>query len=674
MTSARGGLMRMMTLKILKSCTLIALISLATGPSGAEAQRKLYSISSIDDQLRVINPTTGATISSVTITLSGTTLMSGNGLATDPTTGKLWALLSLVGQTGRRLVTIDPNTGVATSIGDTGDRFAGLAFASNGTLYGVTGDGAIVPETLYTLNKINASKTFVRTLGNGDDGEAIAFNPTDGLIYHASGNDEIGQSLGPEVFETINPVSPFIITNIPLAGFEYSEITAFTHRGSENEFLMGDVLGSFAKITSNGSATFIGGMDHSSKGLTFLATSGTNTAGVYNPTAGVFFLKNTNTAGGADVTFQFGPGGLGWIPLVGDWNGDGVDTVGVYNPSAGVFFLKNTNAAGGADVTFQFGPGGLGWIPLVGDWNGDGVNTVGVYNPSAGVFFLKNTNAAGGADVTFQFGPGGLGWIPLVGDWNGDGVNTVGAYDPSAGVFFLKNTNTAGGADVTFQFGPGGLGWMPLVGDWNGDGVDTVGVYNPSAGVFFLKNTNTAGGADITFQFGPGGLGWIPLVGDWNGDGMDNLSAGGVVLTAFQFGPGELPWITIPLVADWDTSPSILGIYTGSANITQANCTSPGNNVTASFGVTINVGNQNGASFSGSGTLTGTSTISLNFSGSATNEGQVAGTFAFTTTAGFSGNGSFTGLLSGNTLTINLSGKISSGETCTLTGSPSITR
>jgi subtilisin family serine protease len=146
---------------------------------------------------------------------------------------------------------------------------------------------------------------------------------------------------------------------------------------------------------------------------------GTKTAGLYSQVDGIFYLKNTNTAGGADLAFQFGPGGVGFEALVRDWNGDRVDTVGVYNPATGVFFLKSTNSAGLADVIFQFGPGSAGFIPLVGDWDGDGVDTVGVYNPATGFFFLKNTNSAGLADVTFQFGPGSAEFCPLVGDWDG---------------------------------------------------------------------------------------------------------------------------------------------------------------------------------------------------------------------------------------------------------------
>jgi photosystem II stability/assembly factor-like uncharacterized protein len=241
------------------------------------------------------------------------------------------------------------------------------------------------------------------------------------------------------------------------------------------------------------------------------------TPGLYVPSSGTFFLRNSNSTGVADITFNYGPGGLGWLPLAGDWNGDGVDTVGLYDPATSTFFLRNSNSTGVADITFAFGVGGLGWIPLAGDWDGDGVTTVGLYNPSTGTFFLRNSNSAGPADITFAFGPGGLGWLPLAGDWNGDGITTVGLYNPTTGQFFLRNSNTTGVADITLSFGPGGQGWIALAGDWNADGLVTPGLYVPASGTFFLRNSNTTGVADVTFAFGPGGLGWKPIVGDWIG-------------------------------------------------------------------------------------------------------------------------------------------------------------
>src|SRR5437763_17189531 len=64
----------------------------------------------------------------------------------------------------------------------------------------------------------------------------------------------------------------------------------------------------------------------------------------------------------------------------------------VYDPSSGFFFLKNTTANGGADVTFQYGVANQGWVPVSGDWDGNGTSTVGLYDPHSGFFFFTNTN------------------------------------------------------------------------------------------------------------------------------------------------------------------------------------------------------------------------------------------------------------------------------------------
>jgi hypothetical protein len=261
--------------------------------------------------------------------------------------------------------------------------------------------------------------------------------------------------------------------------------------------------------------------------------------------------------GYADLVFAYGPAAAGWIPLAGDWDGNGTVTVGLYNPVTSTFYLRNSNSlqgptdTGDADITFAFGPPDAGWIPIVGDWNGDGKDSIGLYNPSQSKFFLRNTTSLQGptdkgyADVTFTFGQPGAGWIPITGDWTGDGTTGIGLYNPAKSKFFLRNTTSLQGptdkgyADVTFTFGQPGAGWTPLAGDWNGDGVDTIGLYNPTKSKFFLRNTTSLQGptdlgyADITFTYGPPNSGWLPIVGDWNGPtGSPLLAAGGSVAAA----------------------------------------------------------------------------------------------------------------------------------------------
>src|SRR6266508_1724743 len=73
------------------------------------------------------------------------------------------------------------------------------------------------------------------------------------------------------------------------------------------------------------------------------------------------------------------------------------DTVGVFRPSNGLLFLKNTNSTGIADVAINYRlPGD---DPVVGDWDSNGTTTIGVYRN--GTFYLRNSNTVGFADVVF---------------------------------------------------------------------------------------------------------------------------------------------------------------------------------------------------------------------------------------------------------------------------------
>ena len=78
-------------------------------------------------------------------------------------------------------------------------------------LFGVTGDGAPVnAESFFSVSIVDASTDLIQPLGNGDDGESIAFNSADGLMYHWSG-------LGDQIMETIN-LNDQAVTNITTGG------------------------------------------------------------------------------------------------------------------------------------------------------------------------------------------------------------------------------------------------------------------------------------------------------------------------------------------------------------------------------------------------------------------------------------------------------------------------
>lgn len=246
---------------------------LVLAPETAWAVSTLYSVSPRDNLLRALDPVNGATLSTVPIALPGETVKGATGLATDPVTGLLYGLLKTSQfntDAGSVLVIVDPLTGFATSIGDTGDAFAGLAFDSTGRLFAVTGDGASIPETLFTLSLTDASPALFLTLGNGGGGEAIAFLPSDGLLYHGSGDFDPAN----RVFESVD-LSSLAVTNIPLTrnGLPTTiptEIQALTYESGETLLLTDpDGGGTLYSVTSAGAVTFRGRLDHESKGLAF---------------------------------------------------------------------------------------------------------------------------------------------------------------------------------------------------------------------------------------------------------------------------------------------------------------------------------------------------------------------------------------------------------------------
>jgi glucose/arabinose dehydrogenase len=246
------------------------------------------------------------------------------------------------------------------------------------------------------------------------------------------------------------------------------------------------------------------------------AASGTaETVGLYDPQASLFQLKTRNTAGGAVRTVRFGPRRSGWIPLAGDWNGDGKTTIGLYDPAASTFRLKNSLTGATSDIILQVASPSPGALPLVGDWDGDGRDTVGLYDPATRTFRLKNSLSGSGFDVTFAFGPAISGLLPVAGDWNADGKDTVGLFDPAHAVFYLTNGSQDTAPDFEIRFGNPGRGSMPVIGDWNGDGRDDLGAYDPTSAVFFLRNSLSAGPPDARFRFGPRRQGWKPVAGSW---------------------------------------------------------------------------------------------------------------------------------------------------------------
>ncbi len=197
--------------------------------------------------------------------------------------------------------------------------------------------------------------------------------------------------------------------------------------------------------------------------------------------------------GGPRAPFFFG--NPGDDPFLGDWDGDGIDTPGMYRPSDGKVYLRNSNSPGIADIEFFFGDPGD--VPLIGDWDGDGDDTVSVYRPSQGKFFIHNqlgsqNRGLGAAEIEFLFGDPFD--EPFFGDFDGDGKDSVGVKRGTT--FYWRNALSTGPADNRgLRFGDPFD--EPLFGDWDGDGLETPGLYRPSNSTLFFRNLREPGIADM---------------------------------------------------------------------------------------------------------------------------------------------------------------------------------
>jgi hypothetical protein len=238
------------------------------------------------------------------------------------------------------------------------------------------------------------------------------------------------------------------------------------------------------------------------------------TVGLYRN--GVWMFREENSSGSAQMTFRFGANEDGWIPLTGDWDGDGVDGIGLYKN--GLFLLRNSTDSGSPELRYRFGAMEAGWQPIVGDWNGNGIETVGVYKD--GLFVLTNSHETQQIAARFRFGSTQSGWTALAGDWNGDGRHGVGLYKD--GMFYLTDYFTGDMSIPAFTYGATQA--SPIIGDWNGDGIETIGTYHN--GLWMLRDSNDTGSATTNFSFGSSSTGWLP-VANYRG-GLEGLSSLGL--------------------------------------------------------------------------------------------------------------------------------------------------
>jgi EGF domain/Calcium-binding EGF domain/IPT/TIG domain len=172
---------------------------------GAYQCRGLFAPSAFSNHVYRLDPTTYAVLQTIDPVLEGVVVTGAPSFAEDPSDRTVYAVIKV--DNARRLARFDALAQTYTEVAPLADRFASIAIDAGGQLYGVTGNGATVPETLYQINKSTGEATLVRALGAGSDGEVIQFNPDDGQLYHWSGSTSFFEKIAMDADHTITSLS-----------------------------------------------------------------------------------------------------------------------------------------------------------------------------------------------------------------------------------------------------------------------------------------------------------------------------------------------------------------------------------------------------------------------------------------------------------------------------------
>lgn len=207
----------------------------------------MFGPSPFQDSLWGFDTTTHQMIYRASPTLAGFTITGMTGLTMHPHTGEFYIIMKVSGVSGRVLGTFNPTTGVCSQVGNLGDNFSTISFREDGQLFGVTGDGALVSETMYLIDHTNGTKTLAASLGAGADGEVIAYNYDDDFFYHWSGYTTV-------VFEKIMSTVPYTTTTIPIIGTPSGETFGAAYLGG-GRFRISNISSNFNHCFSDGTWT-----------------------------------------------------------------------------------------------------------------------------------------------------------------------------------------------------------------------------------------------------------------------------------------------------------------------------------------------------------------------------------------------------------------------------------
>jgi peptidoglycan/xylan/chitin deacetylase (PgdA/CDA1 family) len=237
-------------------------------------------------------------------------------------------------------------------------------------------------------------------------------------------------------------------------------------------------------------------------------------------------------------TFVDLTGHLAVTPISGDWDGNGTVTPGVV--VGNTWYLRNSNSAGPADIVFTYGRSSD--RPVTGDWDGNGTTTPGVVRGNT--WYERNSNSSGPGTTVFTYGHSTD--RVVTGDWDGNGTTTPGVV--RGNTWYERNSNSSGPGTTVFPYGRASDSDRVVTGDWDGNGTTTPGIVRGNT--WYLRNCNCRGPGNVVLTYGRSTD--RVLTGDWDGNGTTtpgvvrgntwyerNVNTSGAGTTVFDYAPSS---------------------------------------------------------------------------------------------------------------------------------------
>jgi len=238
---------------------------------------------------------------------------------------------------------------------------------------------------------------------------------------------------------------------------------------------------------------------------------------VYDETTGLWDIANLLSGYATNIVF----GGADFVPCPADYSGDGITDLGVYTHVTGHCYARQLQSQQISIFGESFWAGPKlaslgGFVPIVGDYDGDGKADPAMYNESSGSWSML---LSGSGYVYTSLAFGGSGYTAIPADFDGDGLTDPAVYSELLGQWYVLFSSD-NYLMISGQFG--GPGYTAAPADFDGDGLADACVYNESTGLWIIlpSSTATSSGGYVPVSGVFGGPGFTPVPADYTGDGL----------------------------------------------------------------------------------------------------------------------------------------------------------